>query len=64
MNFNEFVKKYLGKAVNYDGVCGVQCVDLAKLYADKVLGVKFGAFGDTHCYYDNYPNNKVICKLF
>ena len=64
MNFNEFVKKYLGKAVNYDGVAGVQCVDLAKLYADKVFGLKFGSFGDAHCYYDNYPSNKVLRDNF
>ena len=32
MTFDSFVKRFIGKAVDYDGVCGVQCVDLVKLY--------------------------------
>ena len=32
MTFDSFVERYIGKAVDYDGVAGVQCVDLVKLY--------------------------------
>ena len=35
MTFDEFIKTYNGKKIDYDGVCGVQCVDLIKLYLDK-----------------------------
>lgn len=31
MTFDSFVERYIGKAVDYDGVAGVQCVDLVKL---------------------------------
>ena len=37
MNYKEFVNTYLGKATDYDGGYGVQCVDLIKLYLDKVF---------------------------
>lgn len=29
MTFDSFVKRFIGKAVDYDGVSGVQCVDQA-----------------------------------
>ena len=54
MTYTEFVKKYLGKAVDYDGVSGVQCVDLAKLYIDKVIGAKPQAIGDAYCYWEDF----------
>lgn len=56
MNYNEFINTYNGKSVDYDGVAGVQCVDLAKIYLDKVFGIKAGAWGNAHAYYDNYNN--------
>ena len=40
MNFTEFINTYNGKKVDYDGVSGYQCVDLAKLYMNKVLDIK------------------------
>lgn len=64
MNFDEFVKKYNGQAIDYDGGYGVQCVDLIKLYAEKVLGLKFGAFGNAHAYYDNFENIKTLKDNF
>lgn len=56
MSFSDFVKKYLGIGTDYDGVYGVQCVDLAKLYIDKVLGVKPESIGNAYCYYDDFYN--------
>lgn len=32
MTLDEFVKKYEGKKVDYDGYYGAQCVDLVRLY--------------------------------
>ena len=56
ITYNDFISKHIGKAVDYDGVAGVQCVDLAKAYLHEVFGLNPGAWGDAHCYYDNYSN--------
>lgn len=63
-NYNEFIKTHVGKALDYDGVTGVQCVDLAKYYLDEVFGIKPGAWGDAHAYYDNYNNLPELKKNF
>lgn len=56
MNYQEFINTYNGKSIDYDGVAGVQCVDLAKMYLDKVFGIKAGAWGNAKDYYENYNN--------
>ena len=56
MTFDEFVKRYNNKAVDYDGTSGVQCVDLAKLYIAKVIGATPQSIGDAYCYYDDYED--------
>ena len=62
--YTEFIKKYNGKAKDYDGVAGVQCVDLIKYYLKEVLGINPGAWGDAHCYYDNFNNISALTKNF
>ena len=64
MTYNEFVNTYNGKATDYDGGYGVQCVDLIKLYLDKVFGIKAGAWGNAHAYFDNYNNNTALKNNF
>lgn len=64
MNYNEFVNAYLGKATDYDGGYGVQCVDLIKLYLDKVFNLKIGAIGNAHVYYDNYNKVDILKNNF
>jgi hypothetical protein len=39
MNLEEFVVKYLGKKVDFDGVYGAQCVDLFRQYSKECLGI-------------------------
>lgn len=39
MTYEEFEKKYKGKAVDFDGRAGVQCVDLADRYLMDVIGI-------------------------
>ena len=56
MNYKEFINEYNGKSFDYDGVAGVQCVDLAKMYLDKVFGIKPGAWGNAKDYYENFNN--------
>lgn len=40
MTLNEFIWKYNGKKVDYDGAYGAQCVDLFRQYAKDVCGIK------------------------
>lgn len=54
MTFDTFTKKYLGKAVDYDGAAGKQCVDLIKLYLKHCFGILAGAWGNAHAYYDYF----------
>lgn len=61
MNLDEFIQKYKGTRVEYDNVSFYQCVDLVKMYADKVLGLKFGAFGNAKDYYNNF-NEQLMLK--
>lgn len=57
MTFDEFIKKYNGKSIDYDGAYGVQCTDLIKLYVEKVFGVSAGSasWGNAKYYYTNTP---------
>lgn len=63
-NFDSFIKAHLGKGVDYDGTAGVQCVDLAKSYLKEVFDINPGAWGDAHCYYDNYNNLPLLKNNF
>ena len=66
MTFSEFVKEYNGKSFDYDGVAGVQCVDLIKMYLDKVFNIKAGSCGNAKDYYLNFeklPISKYFRKI-
>lgn len=64
MNFDEFIKKYNGKEIDYDGGFGVQCVDLIKLYLEEVFGIKIGAIGNAHAYFENFNNVQALKNNF
>ena len=64
MNYNEFINTYNGKSFDYDGTAGVQCVDLIKMYLNKVFGLTPGAWGNAKDYYENYNNNSVLKANF
>ena len=64
MNYNEFINTYNGKSFNYDGTAGVQCVDLIKMYLNKVFGLTPGAWGNAKDYYENYNNNSALKSNF
>lgn len=63
MNYQEFINEYNGKSFDYDGVSGIQCVDLIKIYLDKVFGIKPSAWGNAKDYYENF-NNLPIKNYF
>lgn len=56
MNYQEFINEYNGKSFDYDGISGVQCVDLIKMYLDKVFEIKSSAWGNAKDYYENFNN--------
>ena len=56
MNLNEWVKKYNGKSIDWDGVSPYQCVDEVKCYLQECFDVKtkgkgVSAWGDAKDYY-------------
>ncbi|MDO4714476.1 MAG: CHAP domain-containing protein [bacterium] len=57
--YTNFRNHRLGKRIDYDGAYRFQCVDLAKLYADQVLGMgKIGKLGNAK----EVPNNPIFRK--
>lgn len=63
MKLNEFVKAYLGKRTDWDGVYGVQCVDLIDAYIEKVLELKVEYFGNAKTWWEN-KNNEWLKEYF
>lgn len=47
MTHQEFIEKYIRTAQDFDKAYGVQCVDLARLYAKEALNRNLGPFGGT-----------------
>lgn len=66
MTLEEFVKKYNGKKVDFDGVYGPQCVDLFRQYAKEGLNIPVhtglckttGGAKDLFLDYEKMPNEK------
>lgn len=54
MTFNEFVKLFNGKATDFDKGCGIQCVDLAKMFIYYVLGINPLSIGNAEAYFRRY----------
>jgi|SRR3990172_1558810 len=42
MTLNDFIKKWQGKYIDFDGVYGAQCMDLMHQYCVEVLGISDG----------------------
>jgi hypothetical protein len=64
MTYDEFVKTYNGRATDYDGAYGAQCVDLIKAYLDKVFGIKPGSWGNAKYYWINFEKHSELVKNF
>ena len=62
MTLDEFVKKYNGKKVDFDGRYGCQCVDLFRQYCEDVLKIPHtgGVIGASELYtkYEAMPLEK------
>ena len=64
MKFSEFVSTYYGKATDYDGGAGVQCVDLIKLYLDKCFDIKPRAIGNAESYWNKFHDVDYLYNNF
>ena len=65
MTYDQFIKNHLGKAVDYDGAAGRQCVDLIEAYCDEVFGsgIKNFYFDGKH-FYTLFENSAWLKKNF
>lgn len=64
MNLSEFLNTYLGKATDYDNAYGAQCVDLIKLYLDKVFEIKPGSWGNAKYYWIDFDKHPALKSNF
>lgn len=64
MTFNDFQKKYIGKAVDYDKVAGVQCVDLVDQYLKEVFGITGVYVGGAKELYNRFTAFPALVKAF
>lgn len=66
MIFDDFVKKYLGKSVDYDKAHGVQCFDLANQYCKDIVGCCGFSGLYAHMIYNNFnaqPNRSYFTRF-
>lgn len=64
ITLDEFIKKYSGKAIDYDGTAGAQCVDLIKMYLKYVFGITPKAIGNAHAYFDSFNSYSFLKRNF
>ena len=66
---DDFVKRYNGKKVDFDGVYGAQCVDLFRKYCDEGLGIEehtgpCSTSGGAKDLFLDYPKMPIEKKYF
>ena len=65
MKIDEFITKYMGKKVDFDGAYGAQCVDLFRQYCQDVLGLPHtGSVDGAKDLYEKYSNLPNEVKYF
>lgn len=64
ITYKEFIKKYEGKYIDYDGYAGVQCVDFAKLYLKECFGIECGTMGKAKEWWEKRFTNPIIRENF
>ena len=64
MTYDEFEKKYLGKAVDFDGVAGVQCVDLVDQYLKDCFGIEGVWCNGAKDLYNNFASYPALVSAF
>lgn len=64
LNYDQFQAKYLGKAVDFDGIAGVQCVDLADQYFKDCFGITGVWVNGARDFYNNFTNYPALVNAF
>lgn len=64
MTFDAFVNKYIGRAVDYDGSAGAQCVDLAKAGLKEIHGVAPFSVVSAKNYFLKYKSYYELVEKF
>lgn len=64
MTFAEFVAKYNGKAVDFDGTAGVQCVDLVDQFLKDVFGITGVWVQGAKDFYNKFASYPALVKTF
>lgn len=65
MKLDEFITKYIGKKVDFDGLYGPQCVDLFRQYCKDVLKIPHtGGVNGARELFTNYNNMPLEKKYF
>ena len=64
MTFWDWRKSVIGKALDVDGVSGVQCVDLIHHYLKNCFGIPVTARGNARDYWNAYTRDKNLQKHF
>ena len=64
MTYADFEKKYLGKAIDYDGTAGVQCVDLVDQYLKDCYGITGVWVQKAKDFYNNFNQYPALVKNF
>lgn len=64
MTFDDWVSANLGRGIDYDGVYGVQCVDLVKHYVKNVLGIQPQSIGNAIEYYNKRHTSSYLTDNF
>ena len=65
MRIDEFITKYMGKKVDFDGAYGAQCVDLFRQYCHDVLGLPHtGAVAGAKDLFEKYSSLPNEVKYF
>lgn len=60
MSFQEFINKWNGKGIDFDGAYGDQCMDLMHQYISEVLGLNDGRILAASYAYQVYTNFNTI----
>ena len=64
MTFDEWVRKNLGRGIDWDGVYGVQCVDLVNHYIYNVLGIRPVMIGNAIEFYRKRNSSAFLKNNF
>ena len=64
LTYDQFQTKYLGKAIDYDGELGVQCVDLADQYLKDCFGITGVWVNGAKDFYNNFNSYPALVKAF